>query len=273
MPTSVSANYHTGGTFPLQPTYHGVGFLPNSSLAALLHVLKTNGSSDVLSTPSVVVLNNQKAMISEGQNLGMANRSYQPVLATTSTTPGGSDNAAYNTLQRQDVALSLAVTPHVSPNNMIQLELEQKDDTVADGGSTDNPTLNISKIKTSVLVKSGDILVLGGLLDNEQRKTTQKVPILGDIPIIGHLFRYDTRNLKKKSLMVFIRPIVMSKTVGHAQTMNRYAYIRHQEIDLATKPVSELKMSMLPEIQKTRVHLPKPVNTMDIPSPGDADTR
>jgi general secretion pathway protein D len=260
----------SGNTFALKVSETGsVGFLPDGNLIALLSALKEDGSSDVLSTPSVVVLNNQKATIDDGQNVGVANRSYQGVTPT----PGATEKiiAPYNTIERQDVTLSLEVTPHVSPNQMIQLALLQKDDTIASdsNATTENPTLNTSKIKTSVLVKSGDVLVLGGLMSNEQEKTTQKLPILGDLPILGHLFRYDTHKMKKTTLMVFIRPVIMSKKSAHAQTMNRYAYVRHQQIEMLTEHIAKQDhLPMLPKLDDKNVAaLPRPVNTFKLPMP------
>lgn len=265
-----SSNIASGNTVALKFSQTGaIGFLPDGNLIALLSALKEDGSSDVLSTPSVVVLNNQKATIADGQNIGVANRSYQGVTPT----PGATENiiAPYNTVERQDVTLSLEVTPHVSPNQMIQMVLLQKDDTIASdaNATTENPTLNTSKIKTAVLVKSGDVLVLGGLMSNEQEKTTQKLPILGDLPVVGHLFRYDTHKMKKTSLMVFIRPIIMSKKSAHAQTMNRYAYVRQQQIDMQTESIAQQDhLPMLPKLDNKNVAvLPRPVNTFKLPLP------
>lgn len=265
-----SSNIASGNSFALKLSETGsMGFLPDGNLIALLHALKEDGSSDVLSTPSVVVLNNQKATIDDGQNVGVANRSYQGVTPT----PGATENiiAPYNTIERQDVTLSLEVTPHISPNQMIQLALLQKDDTIASdvNATTENPTLNTSKIKTSVLVKSGDVLVLGGLMSNEQEKTTQKLPILGDLPVVGHLFRYDTHKMKKTNLMVFIRPIIMTKKSAHAQTMNRYAYARQQQIEMLTESISHQDhLPMLPKLDNKNVAaLPKPITTFKLPLP------
>lgn len=257
-PTIASAN-----TIALGMNTHSVGFLPDGNLIALLHALKEDGSSDVLSTPSVVVLNNQKAVIDDGQNVGVANRSYQGV----SPTSGATNNiiAPYNTIERQDVTLSLQVTPHISPNRMIQLELMQKDDSLAseEDALTDNPTLNTSQIKTAVLVKSGDVLVLGGLMSNEQEKNKQKIPILGDLPLIGRLFRYDTHKMEKTSLMVFIRPIILSKKLASTQTLNRYNAIRHQQMTLLTqRVVDQDHLPILPQFHAHKLLvLPKPVNT------------
>lgn len=269
--TTASASLASDNTFALKAN-HGVGFLPDGNLIALLHALKTNGATDVLSTPSVVVLNNDKATISDGQNIGVADRSYQGASATTTGNPAQNSVTPFNQISRQDVALSLNVTPHISPNSMIRMELEQRDDTVAASNSdagTDNPTLNISKIATSVLVKSGSILVLGGLMSHNQEKTVEKLPVLGSLPLIGHLFRYDSNTASKSSLMVFIRPVIMTGQNAQLQTMNRYSYIRHQEIDLATNGLKQVESKpLLPPLSKDpAATLPKPVSTIQLPLP------
>lgn len=257
---------------------HSFGLLPDGNLIALLRALKSNGSADVLSTPSVVVLDNQKASIIDGQNIGVADKSYQGASATTTGNPAQNTVTPFNTISRQDVALSLDVTPHISPNNMIRMALLQKDDTLSassnnesnsTGINNDNPTINTSKIKTAVLVKSGDILVLGGLMSNTQEKTVEKLPILGDLPIIGHLFRYDTHTLDKKTLMVFIRPVIMSKKMARKQTQTRYSYVRHQEIDLETETVKKQgAMPLLPQLKSDPgVSLPEPMTPADLPMP------
>lgn len=256
-------------SFQFKINSKGVGFLPTGSLGMILHLLKTNGSSDVLSTPSVVVLNNQKASIDDGQNVGLANRSYQGVAATPTT--GNTSATPFNTIERQNVTLSLEVTPHISPNNMIRMELLQKDDSLAASSSSDdpdNPTLNTSSIKTSVLVRSGDILVLGGLISNEQDKQKQKIPVLGDIPVLGHLFQYNTHTIDKKSLMVFIRPIVMDRGNALKQTQHRYRYIRQEQVNMAMNSVVDKGLPMLPKLDRHGpVHLQSPVSGAYLPSP------
>lgn len=256
-----------------------VGLLPDGNLIALLHALNTNGSSDVLSTPSIVVLDNEKASIIDGQNVGVADTQYQGASSTTTGNPAQNIVTPFNKIKREDVALTLKVTPHVSPNHMIRMALLQEDDTIApgatgssvgSGNSNDNPTINTSKIKTAVLVKSGDILVLGGLIDNQQQKTVEKIPVLGNLPLIGHLFRYEKHQLEKTSLMVFIRPVIMSKKLAHKQTMNRYAYVRHQQIDLETEAVKkQAAMPILPLLKKNSgVILQGPMKTVQLPQPG-----
>ncbi|MDP1574003.1 MAG: type II secretion system secretin GspD [Coxiellaceae bacterium] len=265
--TSALASIATPGDVALKVGSHGVGLLPNGNLIALLHLLKSDGSTDVLSTPSIVVLNNDKATIDDGQNIGVANTSFQGTPQSGTTTAAGSNTTLvttpYNAIDRQDVTLSLDVTPHISPNQMIRMELLQKDDSIAsDANATqDNPTLNTSKIKTSVLVKSGDVLVLGGLISNDQENINQKIPILGSLPIVGHLFSYTSHKIQKSSLMVFIRPIIMSKAPAKQQTMARYRYLREQQIGMQTEDVANFtRMTILPKLgDKTSAKLPPPV--------------
>lgn len=259
------------GDFAMKVGSSGVGLLPNGNMMALLHALKSDGTTDVLSTPSVVVLNNNKASISDGQNIGVANTSYQGTTSTP-TTSGTSTNTTvvnqpYNAIQRQNVTLSLDVTPHVSPNSMIRMDLVQQDNTVAPSDNVqsqqqDNPTLNVSKIQTSVLVKSGDILVLGGLISSQQEKVVNKVPILGDIPLLGQLFTYKSHTMEKTSLMVFIRPIVMTKKTSKVETMGRYHYLRDQQIGVKTEKAADFtRMTILPKLgTQFKVSLPPPVN-------------
>lgn len=252
----------------------GVGFLPGQDLTMVLHLLKQNGSSDVLSTPSVVVLDNEKAVISDGQNVGMANRSYQGASATTTGNPAQNEVTPFNTIQRTDVALSLQVTPQISPNQMIRMVLKQKDDAIAPDANagSDNPTINTSQIDTAVMVKSGSILVLGGLISNEQEKTQQKLPILGDIPILGRLFRYNTHTIEKENLMVFIRPIIMQGNMGREQTKHRYAFMRQAQIQSATDHVTQKDIPLLPNLTSQKpLPLPSPVKTMDLPTPTETD--
>lgn len=214
---SVLGTLSTGGTF---------GFLPNMSLAALIDFLKSNGSSEILATPSIVVLNNAKATIADGKNIGIINRQY-------SSTSVGSNNeiTPYNTIERKDVTLSLTVTPQISPNDMIRFKIQQQNNTIdpsADGQQS-NPTFDVSKIDTSVMVHSGNILVLGGLINQDKKRTVSKVPLLGDIPLLGKLFQHTNTQTSKTNLMVFIKPIILkNNAVANNQTQQRYRYMEQQ---------------------------------------------
>ena len=241
----------------------GMGFIANGNLSVVIHALNRSPSTNVLSTPSIVVLNNQKASISDGQNVGIMNRSYE---GTGSAMPGGNSTLPFNTFQRKDVTLSLNVTPQITPNGVVSMKIDQQNNQLAADAtsSPDNPTINTTKIKTNVLVNSGDILVLGGLIKNSDEEGEEKVPILGDIPILGNLFRYKTKNKEKKDLMVFIRPVILhSRKDIKSQTMKDYNYMRYQEL----RKRAGLKMDMgdqplLPSRGKPNlVSLPPPFPT------------
>ncbi len=222
-------------SFALKVNSHGVGFIADGSLQALIHALQSRGSSDILSTPSIVVLNGQKATISDGKNVGIVNREYDNSNAINTN---GDQNLGvpFNTIERKDVALSLTVTPQISPNRMLRMKIEQKDDSLSQTNTAstvanDNPTIDTSKITTNVMVKSGDILVLGGLIDHQALKNDSKIPILGSIPLIGNLFKYTNHHIEKKDLMVFLKPIILNSDYRRRkETMTRYHRIRREEL-------------------------------------------
>lgn len=208
---------------------NGVGYIHNGSFGAIVQALTTNGNNDILATPSVLVLNNQKAMISDGKNIGMYNRQY-----STNTTTTADNAIPYNTYDRKDVALSLNVTPQIAPDNTVRLVIKQKDDSLAQDAQNkdpNNPVINTSKINTTVLVNSGDILVLGGLISTNDTEQDQKIPVLGDIPLLGRLFHNKTHTAEKKNLVVFIRPMIINnQKQADTQSMQQYDYIRYQQL-------------------------------------------
>jgi len=222
----------SGGTSVSSFFQNGLGYIHNGSFDAIVQALTTNGNNDILATPSVLVLNNQKAMISDGKNIGMYNRQYST--GSTSTSSAGDINVPFNTYDRQDVTLSLNVTPQIAPDNTVRLVIKQKDDSLAQDAQNqdpNNPTINTSKIDTTVLVNSGDILVLGGLISSNDSEQDQKVPILGDIPLLGRLFHNKTHNAEKKNLMVFIRPMIINnQKEADTQSQQQYDYIRYQQM-------------------------------------------
>src|SRR3990167_3040671 len=211
-----------------QAFQNGLGYIRNGSFSAVIQALMTNANTDILATPSILVLNNQKASISDGKNIGMYNRQYG-----ANTTNTGDSTVPFNTYDRKDVTLSLNVTPQIAPDNTVKLKIRQKDDSLMQGQDPNNPnpTINTSKIDTTVLVNSGDILVLGGLISNNDTVQDQKIPILGDIPLIGRLFHSKQHSTEKKNLMVFIRPMIINnKKDAQAQSMKQYNYARYQQM-------------------------------------------
>ncbi|PHQ81614.1 MAG: type II secretion system protein GspD [Coxiella sp. (in: Bacteria)] len=253
---------------------HGIGFIAGGSLQALIHALNSHGSTDILSTPSIVVLNGQEATISDGKNVGLVNREYDN---SNSANTNGDQNLGvpFNTIERKDITLSLTVTPQISPNHMLRLKILQKDDsleqvsTSSSSDTNDNPVIDTSKITTDVLVRSNDILVLGGLIDHSATKQKSKVPILGDIPLIGRLFSYTNRDIEKRDLMIFLKPIILNTQYErHKQTMKSYHYLRMKELNArAGGKLSPDGLPVLPNIPqgKTRppLYLPAPTQTVD----------
>ena len=136
----------------------------------------------------------------------------------------------FTTLERQNVALSLEVTPQISPNNSINLLIKQKNDTLPNPDNPGTaPVINTSEIDTSVIVKSGNILVLGGLISHELDNSNSRVPFLSDIPLIGNLFKSNQKRMEKKNLVVFLRPVIVNSGNADALTRKKYNYQRLEE--------------------------------------------
>ena len=195
-----------------------------SNFQAQLTALVTTRKANILSTPSVVVLDNRQAKILVGQQISIQDSSVPS--ANNGTVP-------YNTFKRQNVALHLYVRPQIGAGNSIQLQIDHGNDTLpndtnATGGT---PVINTSSIQTSVLVNSGDILVLGGLVQHGRQAEGKKIPILGDIPGIGELFQRNSHTKAKKILMVFIRPIILnSAKTGLQVTGSKYFNLRKKQL-------------------------------------------
>jgi len=205
----------------------GIGIIKTGNIRLLLSALMNDSSSDILSTPSIMVLNNQTAQIKVGKNVGIQNRQYAQETGTDQ-----SAGVPYNTYERKDVALSLHVTPHITPRNDIQLKIKQENDTLENPQNPgDNPVINTDQINTDVIVKNGTILVLGGLINHNLEKNTKKLPILGNIPLLGDLFKYKNNQVEKKNLMLFIRPIILTnQTTANKLTVKQYNFIRSKEL-------------------------------------------
>jgi general secretion pathway protein D len=201
-----------------------VGYLVGGELRALLAAFAKDNNVNILSTPSLVTLDNEEASMIVGQNIGILSGSF-----TTNTS--GSNNP-FQTVQRQDVGIKLNVTPQINEGNAIKLKVKQEVSSVdkTTAASPSGVTIDKREIDTSVLVDDGKILVLGGLMQDNVEESITKVPLLGDIPYLGQLFR-DTKTLvTKKNLMVFLRPQIMRDPEKAAQLTNgKYNDIRNRE--------------------------------------------
>lgn len=192
-------------------------------LGALINAVRADTESNVLSTPSLTVNDGLEGSILFGQEI--------PV-STGEALSNNFDNA-FRTIQRQNVGIELIVTPQINAGDEIRLDLNQEVSSIAGPVSDDFNELIINKreIKTTVTVGNGEIAVLGGLLDDNERRTIQKIPLLGDIPIIGELFKSRARSRVKTNLLVFIRPTILRSRADQARlTAQRYGYIRNQQL-------------------------------------------
>lgn len=195
----------------------------NTILGAIINAVQRDSDSNLLSTPSLTVNNNLKGSILFGQEI--------PV----STGEALSDNFdnAFRTIQRQNVGIELEVTPQINAGDEVRLELRQEVSSIAGPVSDDFNELIINKreIKTTVTVGDGEIIALGGLLDDNERRTIEKIPFLGDIPLLGELFKSRGKSRVKTNLMVFIRPkILRSRADARAFSARRYGYIRGRQL-------------------------------------------
>lgn len=222
----------------------GVG---GSDFAVLISALAKNADTNVLSTPTIVTMDNEQAEIVVGQNVPFVTGSY-----TSSTSSGSNDNTnalsnPFQTIQRDDVGIKLKVKPQINEGNAIKLEIEQEVSSVAPSANaaTQGPTTNKRSIKTIVMIEDGQVLVLGGLIDDKLDESAQKVPLLGDVPLLGNLFRYRNTTKLKRNLMVFLHPVILrDPTQGTLHTSDKYSYIRQQQ--LAARESADY---LLPDVQ------------------------
>jgi general secretion pathway protein D len=188
-------------------------------LGSLATFLQQNGDGNVLSTPTLLTLDNEEAKIVVGQNVPFVTGQY-----TNNNTTNGSVNP-FQTVERKDVGLTLKVKPQISETGTVKLTIFQEVSSVVANsvGSSTGLITNKRSIESNVLVDDGSIIVLGGLLSDEYSGATSQVPALGDIPVIGWLFKSESRTRTKKNLMVFLRPVVMrDAAASDTLSNNRY---------------------------------------------------
>ncbi|MDX3908856.1 MAG: type II secretion system secretin GspD [Sphingobium sp.] len=225
----------------------------NGALGAIINAVRSDTDSNILSTPSVMTLDNQKASILVGQEV--------PV--TTGEALSQNFDNQFRTVQRQNVGVQLEVKPQINAGGAIKLFLRQEVSSIAGPVSSNSSDLIINKreIETTVTVDDGEILALGGLLDDNERRTIERIPLLSDIPLVGELFKSRSKSRAKTNLMVFIRPTILrSKEDAQRLTAQRYGYIRGQQ--LLSNPKEE---PSLDELLRDYMGTTPPV----APQPGD----
>jgi general secretion pathway protein D len=203
---------------------------------AVLNAVQRDTKSNVLSTPSIMTLDNQEAKILVGQEV--------PITTGESLSPNF-DNA-FRTVQRQNVGIQLEVKPQINVGGAIKLDIRQEVSSIAGPVTRDSGDLIFNKreIETAVTVDDGDIIALGGLIDETERRTIEKVPILGDIPLVGEAFKSRSRAKNKTNLMVFIRPTIV-KDRGDAQAVAARRYNFARDVQLRNNPKVEPSLDAL----------------------------
>lgn len=232
---SLLAASATGGATGLSALNQGltVGIGNESSsgnrFGLLLTALGSDAATNVLSTPSIVTLDNEEAEILIGDEIPVLTGSYSSTGSTSSPTN------PFQTIERKDVGITLKVKPQINEGDTIKLDLEQEVSSLSETTEA-GPVTNKRTIKTSVLVENNEILVLGGLVQDRVLDNFDKVPVLGDIPLLGRLFQSQTSSKVKQNLMVFMRPNILRDVVSAGRvTSSKYNYIRAQQLKASDK--------------------------------------
>lgn len=192
------------------------------NLGVLARALEGDAGVNVLSTPNVLTLDNEEAKLLVGQNVPFITGSYTPS-STSAANP-------FQTIERKDIGLTLRVKPQITEAGTVKLAIFQEVSSISRDATVKGADLITNKrsLESTVLVDDGQIIVLGGLIQDDQQSSIDKVPLLGDIPFLGGLFKYESRSHKKTNLMVFLRPHVLRDDgSARALTAERYDYIRN----------------------------------------------
>jgi general secretion pathway protein D len=204
------------------------------NLGLLVRALETDNNANILSTPTLLTLDNEEARIIIGQNVPFITGQYALTGAATTPTP-------FQTVERRDVGLTLRVKPQISEGGTVRLQLYQEVSSVQDNLNPAGVVTNKRAVESTVLVDDGQIVVIGGLIQDSVRDGVEKVPVLGDIPLLGALFTYNTRSRTKTNLMVFLRPTVLRDAQrAESLTGSRYDYILGEQYKSKPPPSSPL---------------------------------
>ena len=262
--TTGVSNAISSGTIP---TGLNVGIIKKVgslyTLGAIANVLGSVSGTNVLSTPSLIVQDNEEADLLIGSNV--------PVLTGNSTTTSGTTTSPFQTFERRDVGLRLKVRATVGENGTVRLKAYQENSSVvtsAPNSATQGPTFDKSAVETSVTLEDGQVLVLGGMLKDEYVDSEDKVPGLGDIPILGNLFKNQSRKRTKSNLMIFLRPVVLrTPESAAALTMDRYDAIRAYQQESQPKSTLVLPDTGAPLLPERPASTPSPTLPQQLPLP------
>jgi len=224
--TDIGIRPLAGALSQIPGTTLGWGVVDESvTMTVILSALESQGNANILSTPSLLTLDNEEAYITVGQQVPFVTGSY-----TSTGTANGASNP-FQTIQRENVGITLQVTPQVNEGDSVVLDIVQEVSSISQQVLVASDVItNERKIETKVLVRDGDIVVLGGLVKDEVQDSQQGVPVLSSIPLLGRLFRNDVVSVTKSNLVVFIRPTIVRNDADLAgATAEKYRYIRDQQ--------------------------------------------
>ena len=225
-----------------------LGYYTGGTLQSAIRALSSNTKAKVLSTPSVMTLDNQQAQIMVGSNI--------PIITGQSTSEASSTQTPFTTYQREDIGITLKITPQINSDKSVQLDIVQEVQTVANTANTalssaSDIVTNKRSIRTKVVIKNDRTLVLGGLISNELGSVDNKVPILGDMPLIGRLFRSTSTTTTKENLMVFIHPVVIdSDAMANKVSRENYNEMRVRQMKYENGKLEPTEPAPSPEFEK-----------------------
>ena len=230
-----------------------LGFFQNGSLKALINAMSSSDAFNLLSTPNLVTLDNEEAKIIVGQNV--------PFVTGRSTSSSSSTDNPFQTIERQDVGTKLTITPQINGGDSITLKVDQEISSINNKTEASDVVTDTRSITTKVLVQDGSILVLGGLITDQVTSNESKVPLLGDLPLLGRLFRSDRIETTKRNLMLFIKPTIIKDARFASQVSHgRYRFVQDAQRQFGEKLKKETRwndaLPIIPDIDNLSAETP-----------------
>jgi general secretion pathway protein D len=223
--------------------------------AALIRALEGDTATNILSTPQLTTLDNEEAEIVVAQNVPFITGQF------TNTGAGGGDTAVnpFQTIEREDVGITLRITPQINEGDSVKLDIETESSSLSSSAVASDIITNKRSISTSVLAKDQQTIVLGGLIEDTFSDSVQKVPLLGDIPLLGHLFKATSTTNDKQNLMVFIHPVILRDAATSSYATNsKYSFLRAKQIEYEINDRGLIKngAKLLPDLDELVTQIP-----------------
>ncbi|CAB0151150.1 Type II secretion system protein D [Pseudidiomarina piscicola] len=216
---------------------------------AILQAVSTTTNSNILATPSIMTVDNEEASFLVGQS----------VPTITGSTAGDNNDNPFQTVEREDIGIKLNVTPQINEGDAVQLVIEQEVSSLS-GATAVDITINKRTLKTTVMADDGETIVLGGLIDEDVQQSESKIPLLGDIPLVGALFRSTSTTRQKRNLMIFLRPtIVRDNATAQGLSSRKYNFMRAQQLQRQDQGISLMPNTdspVLSEFEDTKLAIP-----------------